>query len=1432
MMPTKIVSNGKKTIQRAWHGWKNNKNHIQQRIVALILLAFMAINVATVAFAENGATDDEGNASNYSFSSMSSTAAAAFSTAIGDAEDASTAVSTQFSSVTSSSAGGLLGFPDDDQDRSIIGLWFQALTNNSKTMSYDSFGTELANKAGGGSSSSSVFAPYITLGASLSAMGLDKTSTNISAESLISKRGLAGSVTKLVYMLTLGVDILFGFVIDALKALNPFQLFRTIPVIAGNTFTSHVNSIPSGWLSSSYLTAFISNIYTYLYYFGIVIIVVSFGVFLIKFFLGSSGVGNKQKGQESRLALLKQWVIKSLFIIGGIAILGGTYTATLDMLSDSLGGGTSAASKVVASTFFDFEGWVYTGMNMDGVSINAKYKDGAFSQGSTDVQSTTYNLNQKVNTNLPSSLGSGSDMSNVNDVASLMNLIDGETLDSDSTVTSTNVGTNDVNNWCLDMLSRYSNGDKVYASDYESSWKAKNWSSNDASKALSLIFKDFMSNVSNFQAGLESGHSTTFANNIVWQADGISVKDPFAGGTGCIVGTQQSGASSYGTSMSRSSTASTKYAYSSNIGGMSAMSIYNYLNTTFGPTQMITYSSALSMSNYTRDTHYSVNLVGNGSQSIIYLGVCLTMLATYSILGIFYGFGIILTNIKRGIRLIVAVPGAMLGSLQSIAKVVSYTLLMIVEVVVNIMLYVLTTELLYVIGIKVTNQAATNLSALGLTTDVAAVICGLLSMAILIWFTKMAISIRKPLIKSVEEMADNAVQKFITGTSAAEMRAAAAQNGGNGQAAAAGAGAGAGTAAARRKSNWGRKMDAKKAENDAKGAMLVSQMGLAGNGSSSALEESNNLDNLAAARRENRKMTRKEKQEAGKKAVVGAAEVAAGAYTGNAAIMARGAQNLAQSSKDAKNADINQHARNAELTAAAAKANGANTAGLANASTAMARDGEAVKSFDMKKEAGAVALAGVGGEMAGSMGQAANASNLAGAGSQAASAGSGAAQISGDGATSAIADKLGNTPKLDTAIDAEGTATVNSKLNATQGSKTLSNDTSNLVGGHETKMSTSNIDELVQQNKNSQMQSGGNKSLSKRGGNNGSEQGTSETTTATDNFNVIHQQNVQAVASGNRGAIVSSNNAPAPQVEGGQQGGNDVVTTRRTVTNEQVVDTASKAVQGSVSSSNVSFMGGSAAGTAIPKGDASHASIENTQTVDVKDNVQMNKSSGGNVSVGSAGGSVPQGTSSHATVENVQNVDVKDDVKVNHGGSVQGFSASRQQMNFSGSQSHQTVRNTTTVTEETVVQSGGSSVSGSYAGGGGTVQTPQGRNSQATVRNTVTYNTENVGVQGGTTNTGYQGGSIGGGGNVTRQGSQSTVTTRNTTTYNTENHGQVGSTIQTGSHQAGGNNANLGGTRMGTSNVNTTVNETRYDTENRGIGGSQRNSGNHKSDNK
>ena len=113
MMPTKF-ENGKKTIQRAWHGWKNNRKHIQQKAVALVLLMFMLVTATTGAMAANGTTDDEGNASDYSFATMSSTASGALSTAMGDADNAADAVSSQFGKVTASSAGGLLGFTELD----------------------------------------------------------------------------------------------------------------------------------------------------------------------------------------------------------------------------------------------------------------------------------------------------------------------------------------------------------------------------------------------------------------------------------------------------------------------------------------------------------------------------------------------------------------------------------------------------------------------------------------------------------------------------------------------------------------------------------------------------------------------------------------------------------------------------------------------------------------------------------------------------------------------------------------------------------------------------------------------------------------------------------------------------------------------------------------------------------------------------------------------------------------------------------------------------------------------------------------------------------------------------------------------------------------------------------------------------------------------
>lgn len=100
---------------------------------------------------------------------------------------------------------------------------------------------------------------------------------------------------------------------------------------------------------------------------------------------------------------------------------------------------------------------------------------------------------------------------------------------------------------------------------------------------------------------------------------------------------------------------------------LSPMATYNYLNSCFDDTSIKVYSSEKSSSTLIREYHYSVNVVGKGITSLVILTLCITLLSTYCVLGFTYAFGIVMSNIKTSLRLILSVPGSMIGSLQCIA---------------------------------------------------------------------------------------------------------------------------------------------------------------------------------------------------------------------------------------------------------------------------------------------------------------------------------------------------------------------------------------------------------------------------------------------------------------------------------------------------------------------------------------------------------------------------------------------------------------------------------------------------------------------------------------------------------------------------------------------------------------------------------------------
>ena len=131
-----------------------------------------------------------------------------------------------------------------------------------------------------------------------------------------------------------------------------------------------------------------------------------------------------------------------------------------------------------------------------------------------------------------------------------------------------------------------------------------------------------------------------------------------------------------------------------NNANLSALSMYNYLNTAFSKNSATVYSSAHSVSSATREYHNSVNLVGSAGVSWLYWTNSAVTLLCFIVLGLGYAFGMFTGAIKNSLHIITAVPFATLGSLAGIAKVLIYTFTMITEIIATMFIYRLVQEII------------------------------------------------------------------------------------------------------------------------------------------------------------------------------------------------------------------------------------------------------------------------------------------------------------------------------------------------------------------------------------------------------------------------------------------------------------------------------------------------------------------------------------------------------------------------------------------------------------------------------------------------------------------------------------------------------------------------------------------------------------------
>lgn len=402
---------------------------------------------------------------------------------------------------------------------------------------------------------------------------------------------------------------------------------------------------------------------------------------------------------------LKSFVIKFAFIATGVPLCAALYTGVLDQTLTAVQT-NPAASRLVACTFVDFQSWVQSsrldlpsGVTLKSVGKSNSSGDSTTAAGAASAETLrslrdiTFRINNAVyqfNGLSTSGIGIGNDADKKASANFNPGMWDnnGHLKDngSDSTVEK------QVNG----LLQRYRSGDFYQAS----AWETLVNGALNKYHASELGATPSTSNANTndgkvYQMYDETDEATDWMNRTV--ADNKKI---FKGQKWNNFNIFSNGA------LKSDSTASTKVdstiTYNSGLGsnnwtgdmadpavkgGLSSISMYNYLSSSFDDSSISVYSAQKSTSEYTKKAHYAVNLIGSGALRVAYALNCVACLFSFALIGVMYGLGMVISNLKRGISMLMQIPFAMMGAVRGIIQVVMYVFTMCIELLFTVYVY-------------------------------------------------------------------------------------------------------------------------------------------------------------------------------------------------------------------------------------------------------------------------------------------------------------------------------------------------------------------------------------------------------------------------------------------------------------------------------------------------------------------------------------------------------------------------------------------------------------------------------------------------------------------------------------------------------------------------------------------------------------------------
>lgn len=613
-------------------------------------------------------------------------------------------------------------------------------------------------------------AAYLQYGHALQALGLDTVSSN-QFDFMAIGRMFLGYLSMAVYVGALVPQVAFSITINIMQTLNPFNWMVSEAIGGGETVPALAGV--KGFVTDLY------NVFAGMgLYVATLILAVGIGMSIL-FWRKSNNVGSH----------FKKFIIRLVFIAAGLPFLGMTYTAALNNAADSFAASAPMANKAVAATFVDFAAWAEKN-NLalpEGTTIKVNGSGSGSGSGIIDMGGTTapQTFALKINT------ASGS-------------LVDGDDTDASNltdNITSSHYSGNGQLGKILevfDLLNRFANSTRYTAGAYETYVKTisggrmaeglKVTSNKDKYTAVDNILSPNadVSKLDNKDTSFMSdGTPSTFSvsmsgGSIVYTGHGKISK--YAPGTAYrkfekamdsvnehVMGPR---AKSFGTTTG------------SGTGGLSTISMYNYLTTKFADDTVTNYSSTKLASDYVLDTHHSVSLVGGGVMGIVYWLNMVSILSFIAVVGTVYAFGLIGGSVKRGIKMVTSIPFAAVGSVRAISKIVGITVSMIVQIYGTLIVYNLVVELFIAsqqifLTPLLTGFNNGNVSAAiipGMTADyngVTAAVTGIafpivafIMSIVNIVITIKAVKLRKTLVKSMDEAMAGWVDRFFNSDSA------------------------------------------------------------------------------------------------------------------------------------------------------------------------------------------------------------------------------------------------------------------------------------------------------------------------------------------------------------------------------------------------------------------------------------------------------------------------------------------------------------------------------------------------------------------------------------------------------------------------------------------------------------------------------------------